>query len=350
MRPATDLLAALIDLPAGQIETVLRLIERGEAYERFLIPKPGRRPPRQISAPVESLKEVQRGINILLEPLPLSMAVHGFRRSRSIVTGARAHVYARALINVDLRDFFHSVDDLRVIRALERSLVPRLADDTGDLTRPEARAVVKLIATLCTWRVPERKRPVLPQGAPSSPFLANLAARTLDDAVKKLLDGTPGEFTYTRYADDLTISAPHEIDRTLLGELLRVIQRSGFVHNPEKVHIASTIKGSPHFRQKLEVTNLTIDTRDHQVRIPRARLERFRMYIHQASLVTDLDEESLRKVEGIISFVHMVYSQLPPSLGRAYDRFCDAHRRPRLRPGKSRRQARRRAMNPELYR
>jgi hypothetical protein len=350
MREPVDLLAALIDEAAELVRDARRLVDRGAAYERFTIPKPGRRPPREITAPVEVLKRVQRGIITILEPLPLSMAVHGFRRARSIVTGARAHAHARALINVDLEEFFHSVDDLRVVRALERSLVPRLSEETKDLSTREAREVASLIAHLCTYRIGDRPRPVLPQGAPTSPFLANLAARKLDDEIRQLLDQTPGELTYTRYADDLTISAPHEIDRTLLGEILRTIQRAGFRHNPEKVHIASTIKGSPNYRQKLFVTSLAIDTAEHKVRIPRARLERFRMLIHQASVVPKLEEAERRRIEGIVSFVHMVYGELPPSLNRAYERFCAVHRAPRLSPGKSRRRARARAMNPELYR
>jgi len=293
---------------------------------------------------------VQRALIDLVEPLALSSAVHGFRRGRSIVTAAKRHVGARALINVDLKDFFHSVDDERVARALERSLIPRLVDETGELTRDEAREIVALIGRLVTWPAEGRPRPVLPQGAPTSPFLANLAARPIDVDLKKLLEDTPGEYVYTRYADDLTISATHEIDRLLLEAVLRVVHRSGFTHNPEKVTIASTIKGSPHFRQKLEVTGLVIDTRERTVRIPRSRLDRFRLKIHQAAIVPKLDEDSIHEIEGIVSFVHMVYGGLPQTLEGAYARFCAAHERKPLEPGKSRRRARKQALDDELYR
>lgn len=347
---AIALLGELLAISERAIQESLDRIRSGAAYERFVIPKPGQQKPREISAPVATLKAIQRRLKILLEPLPLSMSVHGFRRAHSIVTGARAHVNARALINIDLKDFFHSVDVPRVVRALERSLLPRLVDETGDLTRPECLGLISLIAELTTYPVGGRPRPVLPQGAPTSPFLANLAARPLDERIRKLLAKTPGEYAYTRYADDLTISATHEIDRRLIGEILRLIQRSGFAANPQKTRIASTIRGSPHFRQKLTVTKLTIDARSQTIRIPRAKLDLFRMKVFQASLVPQLDEDTNREVEGIVSFVHMVYGSLPGPLGAAYSRYCEAHKRPRLRPGRSRRQARRHALDEELYR
>src|SRR5436853_5903101 len=122
-RDAISLLAELAGLREAPIREALELIRRGDAYERFEIPKVGARSPRAITAPREPLKHVQRALIEIIEPLALGRAVHGFRRGRSIVTGARAHLSARALINVDLRDFFHTVDTTRVTRMLERSLV-----------------------------------------------------------------------------------------------------------------------------------------------------------------------------------------------------------------------------------
>jgi hypothetical protein len=265
------------------------------------------------------------------------------------VTGARAHAGAKSLVNVDLKDFFHSVDDRRVARTLERSLMPRLVEETREVAEDEAKPLVELIVRLVTWPVDGRPRPVLPQGAPTSPYLANLAARPLDIEIRDLLRELPGEFTYTRYADDLTISAPHEIDRSVMGEILRVVQRTGFIANPTKIRIASTIKGSPHFVQKLEVTGLALDPANGTVRIPRARMDRFRATIHQAALLRSLDEDTVRRVEGIVSFVHMVYGGMPPGLVGAVQRFEQAHRRSLPKPGKSKKMARRRALGRETY-
>jgi len=343
-------LCRLSDVPTATIDAALAHLTAGTAYERFEIPKLGPRAPRVISAPVPALKQVQRGLIRVLEPLSLSSAVHGFRRGRSIVTGAKAHVASRALINIDLADFFHSVDRPRVVRTLRRSLIRRVTEETEELTPAEGEALVQLIATLATWPVDRRPQPVLPQGAPSSPFLANLAARPLDSEVLALLRSLPGEYVYTRYADDLSISSPHELHRSLLGAVLERIHREGFTVNAQKVRIASTIKGSPHYTQKLEVTGLIIDHVERRVRIPRSKMQSYRVKLHQAALAPKIEPEELREIEGIISFVHMVYGELPPSLAAPYRKFAEVHRQPVLRPGKSRRRARKSAVNEMLYR
>jgi RNA-directed DNA polymerase len=347
---AIERLASLVATPASEVEQVLAELDAGRGYERFEIPKRTGRAPRVIDAPCPPLKALQRKLIPLIEPLALGAAVHGFRRGRSIVTGALMHVDARALINVDLEGFFHSVTADRVRRTLRRSLEPRWVEETRELGRGEARAVTELIVRLCTAPVPGREAPALPQGAPTSPFLANLAARPLDTGIRALLDDTPGQYVYTRYADDLTISAPHEIDRRLLGAVLRVVARSGFRAHPGKIGLQSTLRGSPHYRQRLEVTGLVIDARERTVRIPRARMDRYRLQLHQAALAPRLDEAELRALEGIVAFVHMVYGRLPASLEAPYARLCERHGRPRLQPGKSRRAARAQARDAELYR
>lgn len=348
-RDAPTILAALTGLPRVSIEEARALVAAGQAYERFEIPKVARGQVRVIHAPVARLRAVQRGLLALLDPLPLPACVHGFRRGRSIVTGAQQHVRARSMIGVDLADFFHSVDVRRVERTLLRSLVPRVVEETAEVSKAEAPALVELIAALCTWAPPGFERPVLPQGAPTSPALANLAARRLDVAIGRLIASLPGELVYTRYADDLTLSSPYEIDRGVLGLLLRLVDANGFAANPAKISIASTLPGSPHFRQRLEVTGLVIDARERVVRIPRARMEEYRVRIHQAANLPLLDRETQEAIEGIVSFVHMVYRALPPALDRAYQRFVDAHELLALEPGKSRRIARRKAAGRAGY-
>lgn len=349
MSEPAEILARLVRADAPLIRDALAAIEAGRAYERFEIPKATRGRVRVIHAPVEALREVQRALLPLLEPLPLPASVHGFRKGCSIVTGARQHVRARAMISVDLEDFFHSVDRGRVARALTRSLVPRLVEETAEVSRAEGRALVELIATLATWTPPDMTRPVLPQGAPTSPVLANLAARRLDVALGRLVASTPGELVYTRYADDLTLSSPYEIDRSLLGLVLRIIDAHGFRANPAKVSLASTLPGSPHFRQRLEVTGLTIDHRERTVRIPRARMDEYRVRLFQAAKLPLLDRETREVVEGIVSFVHMVYGALPPALARAYAELVDAHDLTPLTAGRSRRMARKKAAGRAGY-
>lgn len=83
-------------------------------------------------------------------------------------------------------------------------------------------------------------RPHLPQGAPTSPALANLCAYRMDCR----LAGLAKRFgaTYTRYADDLTFSGDHELRRTQLRLrkwVIRVVTEEGFTLNAAKTRVKS---------------------------------------------------------------------------------------------------------------
>lgn len=167
---------------------------------------------RLIEIPVGELKFIQRRIlHGILDRVPPHDAAHGFRSGRSIVTNAAPHCGKHIVLRFDLRDFFPSVPIPRVYRIFHTIGYPD--------------RVAKLLAGLCTTRLPRavwEKRPHpkpdgsdhadwqrlavrhLPQGAPTSPALANLIAYRLDVRLSKLAASLGAE--YTRYADDLAFS------------------------------------------------------------------------------------------------------------------------------------------------
>jgi RNA-directed DNA polymerase len=81
---------------------------------------------------------------------------------------------------------------------------------------------------------------VLPQGAPSSPMLANLAARGLDESLSSF--ARDRGLVYTRYADDLTFSSIRdsvgEDMRNIRRNITSLIRRSRFKVNVEKTRVA----------------------------------------------------------------------------------------------------------------
>jgi hypothetical protein len=109
------------------------------------------------------------------------------------------------VLRFDLRDFFASVHAGRVQAIFHTAGYP------GEVTR--------LLAGLCTTRTPDEvaqadprwRRPHLPQGAPTSPALANLAAYRLDLRLAALARRLGA--TYTRYADDLAFSGDGRLER-----------------------------------------------------------------------------------------------------------------------------------------
>jgi len=168
---------------------------------------------RLVEAPKARLRDVQRRIlRGILDPVPVHRGAHGFRKGRSCMTFVAPHVGRDVVLKLDLRNFFPGIPAGRVHALFET------------LGYPEA--VARLLTGLCTNAVPmsiarrgagswqEAKRlgiAHLPQGAPTSPALANLCALHLDlrlDALAATLDAR-----YTRYADDLAVSGGETLRR-----------------------------------------------------------------------------------------------------------------------------------------
>ena len=174
---------------------------------------------RLIEAPKARLKELQRRILTgILDRIPPHAAAHGFRFGRSIQTFAAPHAGRRVVLRMDLQNFFPSISGAR-IQALFR-------------TAGYPESVADLLGGICTnatplgvWRDPPLtfdarevrdarllyRRPHLPQGAPTSPALANLCAYRIDCRLAGLAQAAGAE--YTRYADDLSFSGGEEFER-----------------------------------------------------------------------------------------------------------------------------------------
>jgi RNA-directed DNA polymerase len=174
---------------------------------------------RMIESPKPRLKALQRQIlTEILEKIPPHPAAHGFLKRRSIKTFVAPHVGQRVLLKMDLQDFFPSISGARV-QALFRTI-----------GYPEA--VADLLGGICTNVVPrnawhqavlqvDRDRlreastlyaaPHLPQGAPTSPALANICCYRADCRLLGLAQSVGAG--YTRYADDLAFSGNEELER-----------------------------------------------------------------------------------------------------------------------------------------
>ncbi|MBR9802149.1 RNA-directed DNA polymerase [bacterium] len=165
---------------------------------------------RLIEAPLPLLRQVQEQIlDEILSSVPVHAAAHGFCSGRSVVTNARPHVGQQLVIKMDLDNFYTRVRYARVV-ALFRSL-------------GYSREVALWLARLTTSAVPsnlpfpggEPKQlrlflaRHLPQGAPTSPAIANLVAYNLDVRLAGLARSF--KVQYTRYADDLTFSGGEDL-------------------------------------------------------------------------------------------------------------------------------------------
>ena len=161
---------------------------------------------RLIEAPKEMLRDLQQRIlHEILDRVPAHEAAHGFVRGRSVLTYARPHCAKALVLRMDLRDFFPSVGAAR-IAAIFRAL--GYPDGTawlmtGLVTTRTPEEVLHGV-TLEPAAVDRLRRRHLPQGAPTSPALANLSAFGLDVRLSALAASLGA--SYTRYADDLAFS------------------------------------------------------------------------------------------------------------------------------------------------
>ena len=243
-------------------------------YRHRWLAKPGGRA-RLLEIPNSRLKAIQRKILAeILNQVPAHPAAHAFRPGRSAISNAIPHCGREVVISFDLVDFFPSIPAARVHR-LFRSL-----------GYPEP--VARLLAGLCTTRLPTdvwERRPNpsldgsdratwlrisdrhLPQGAPSSPAIANLAAHRLDRRLTGIAKRL--EATYTRYADDLTFSGDGTLARRAkrLAHLVAVVAgEEGFTLNFRKTRVMR--RGS-----RQQVTGVIVNVHPNH---PRAEFDRLK--------------------------------------------------------------------------
>lgn len=164
-------------------------------YTSFFIPKKSG-DLRCILSPTKNLRCMQRCINLLLQSLyHAPVCVTGFTKNRSIVDNACFHIGRDYLFNADLKDFFTSITYERVYN----SLLIKPFEFTPSIAR--------IIAGLCCTETTSGKQvqAVLPQGAPTSPIVANIVCIPLD----RKCSGLARRFgaSYSRYADDITFSS-----------------------------------------------------------------------------------------------------------------------------------------------
>ena len=201
---------------------------------------------RLIEAPKEKLRELQRVIlREILEQIPAHAAAHGFVKRRSIKTFAAPHVGRRVVLRMDLRDFFPSISGPRVQALFRTAGYPdAVADRLGGIcTNAAPRGIWKTLGKeLDPLAMAEARalyaQPHLPQGAPTSPALANICSWRVDCRLSGLANAVGA--TYTRYADDLAFSGDEEFERRMERFALRVaviLHDEGFQVHHRKTRI-----------------------------------------------------------------------------------------------------------------
>lgn len=243
-------LSKITDVDYSFLRSTVERKRESANYKMFAVKKrTGGR--RFIHAVSGQLLEVQQFLNSeLLQriiPHPSSFAFHpngGIRKCATL------HCRARWLFQFDLQNFFHAINETDVFNVFHdigyRSLVAfefaRICTTTRLPKHLNEMLFQKVKHVKCYNFYKDRTGAigVLPQGAPTSPMLSNLVARKMDNLLAEYADRHG--FVYTRYADDITISAYELPQGISIGNINRnvigIIRRCQFKVNKKKTHVA----------------------------------------------------------------------------------------------------------------
>jgi hypothetical protein len=228
---------------------------------------------RTIHAPNKGLKALQKCLNVILQAVfEPHQAATGFIPGKSVIDNAKIHIGKNYVYNIDLKDFFPSIEKARVYS--------RLKYPPFKLDNERAKLAIIIAGLCCQEMEVERIKDgqwmkkmeyVLPQGAPTSPTITNIICERLD----RRLAGTAKRFglSYSRYADDITFSSNHtkyQKDGEFLKEVERIITDQNFIIKNEKTRLQKI-----GYRQ--EVTGLLVNK---DVNVQKRYIKEIRMWLY----------------------------------------------------------------------
>lgn len=262
--------------------------EKKAWYQTYMIPKRSGGF-RKIEAPKEDLKKDQRTILNTLKPLySASDFCYGGVIGKNIEQAARIHVPNKFKLKMDLHDFFGSVTG----EAVEKQLLRNKELDAE---------TIKNITYICT-----NSKGVLPQGAPTSPFLANVVAYPMVTAIGKMC--TNLKVAFSIYVDDMIFSS-NDIDTLMKAKKIteKIISRYGFSIKDKKTVL---------MRNKQEILGLCAKPlfSDHP-RLTRKSRYRLKGQLHSFEKKIDengsygIDKSYWRKLCGMVAFANMANDQ-----------------------------------------
>lgn len=248
-----------------------------ERYIHFQIPK-SKVGFRDIYAPYRELKGIQAWIlRYILDKLSISPYATAYIRGKSIYDNVQPHINNRYFICIDLKDFFPSISYGRVVKMFSR---------LGYSVR-----AAEILANFCTYKGK------LPQGAVTSPSISNIISSQLDRRIAGYT--AKRNITYTRYADDITLSSNNRnsLNQALL-RIRKIIQSEHFLINEEKLRILGP-------RKRVSVTGLIKNTSNAKFGIGRKTKRHMRSVIHNHLIGNNIDKKYLTEasINGWLSYL-----------------------------------------------
>ncbi|MFK4345207.1 RNA-directed DNA polymerase [Paenibacillus sp. RC62] len=239
---------------------------------------------RTISTPSYNLKAIQRWIlDNILSSFTVHTHAYGFVKGRNIKDNAIVHTKKKLVLNIDIKNFFPSIKFEHVFYIFY---------DHG-----YTKELSYSLASLTTFKG------FLPQGAPSSPCIANILCNTMDKRLLAL--ATKMNADYSRYADDITISGDENI-RDYIDTIKSIIINEGFDINYRKLRLQTN-------KNMQEVTGLIVNEDVKVKRKYKKKLEqhiyycrKFGVYSHLQKIEAESKSYFKEYLYGMANFIKMI--------------------------------------------
>lgn len=284
----TELLNHLIANTGLGRQDLRRIIKTApKRYKRFKIPKRNGGF-RDVSQPSPILKALQRAlVEKYLSQLPVHETAKAYKKQTSIRDNALQHVGDGPILKYDFKDFFPSITSQDWEKYCAEHHLFESEDDLYITTQ------------LLFCHFPNHRLPRLAIGAPSSPILSNILMEPFDRKLTTILG--QDQVRYTRYADDLTFSAPRTGYLTVVDKTLRQVI-STLAYPRLHINEEKTVRATRRYMRA--VTGLIL-TNDGEVSIGHEKKRSIRAAVHHASL-GKLDGRQLAQLCGYLAFIKSV--------------------------------------------
>ena len=253
----------------------LLIYKKRSCYREKTIPKKDKTF-RVLCVPDLSLKVVQKWIlTEILEKINVSGQAMAFvPKKNGLFENAEYHRKNIFLLEMDITNFFGMITDKQVFQ---------LFCNIG-----YGSSVAAVLTNLCTFKG------VLPQGAVTSPYIANLVCYHLDARLNGYCSRK--DIVYTRYADDLTFSSNNRILLNRVEKFVKyIVTEEGFNINEKKTRYLSN-------DVKKTVTGITINNEEVHVDKQFKRIIRSQIYNSIKTKNYDVNNQ----IQGKIAYVNSI--------------------------------------------
>ena len=251
---------------------------RGNYYEKSIKKQNGKS--RKISIPTKKLKSIQKKIHkeITQEDKDKRIVhpqVFCFGKGKSPKENALSHINNRYFFQADIKDFFGNVSRYQVWECFSKTL-----------------GCGKNEADILTFLTTYKHK--LPQGASTSPILALLCSKGIDNRIANFCKQR--KMVYTRYMDDITISSKKPITEEMQKTIRDIVFQEKFTLNESKTKIFDIEN-----EKQCKITGIII--KDKRLLTEYHHDQEKHVYITKNTPITT---GLSKKLDGVLSFIKQI--------------------------------------------